>query len=314
MGYVFNRDESIAVNINRILAELVTGAIESLETPGESKAESVHDVRKRIKKIRALFRLVRSELDKDVFRQANTHYRAIGQALSHLRDATVMIKTMEKLREANPDQLSARVFATIRKALNQKQDQVSREFFDDERNIRGVVDELRQAPLTVPGLSEKHHSFSVIAPNLKGIYRRGRKALALATQEPSIHNLHELRKEVKNLWYHTRLVEPVWPGLFGAYEHEFDRLGELLGDDHDFGVLADEIESGRLLVRNRQTKETIVHLLHQQRASLQEQLFPLANRLFAEKTRDFVGRYRLYWKLWWDEVSQEQVADNLQTA
>ncbi|CCH52054.1 hypothetical protein BN8_01027 [Fibrisoma limi BUZ 3] len=314
MGYVFNRDESVAGNVNRILAEQATAAIDSLENPGESKGESIHDVRKRIKKIRALFRLVRSELDKDVFQQANSQYRTIGQTLSHLRDATVMIKTLEKLREAKPNTISSRVFTTIRKALAQKEDHASREFFDDESNIRSVADALRQAPLAVPGLSEKHHSFSALSPNMKGIYRRGRKALTLATQESTIHNLHELRKEVKTIWYHTRLLEPIWPELFAAYKHEFGRLGELLGDDHDFGVLAQEIDSGRLLVRNAKTKETVLHLLHQQRTSLQEQIFPLANRLFAEKTRDFVGRYRLYWKLWWAEASQEHVSDNLQAA
>lgn len=314
MGYVFERQESIATNVNRILAELVNAAIDALENPGESREETVHGVRKRIKKVRALLRLIRRELDEDVFRRANSQFRSIGQQLSHIRDATVMMHTIEKLQQTHSAALSPNVFVGLKKALAQKQELVSHTFFDEENTIKEVADALRQAPQSVLGLSEKHDSFSVLAPNLKGIYRRGRKALKLATQEPSSHNLHELRKEVKTIWYHTLLLKPIWPGLFGAYGQEFGRLGELLGDDHDFGVLAEEIESDLLTMRNRKSKETVLQLLHDQRTALQEQLFPLANRLFAEKSGDFVDRYRRYWKLWRAEVNHAEFVNNVQAA
>ena len=302
MGYQFNQHESIARNINRILAEQINAAIGALENPDESKEESIHGVRKGIKKIRALFRLVRSELKEKDFDRENTHYRQIGHQLSQLRDATVMIKTLDKLQQAYPSLLSPQVFSTLKKSLTQKQDQISGEFFKDDTKLEEVVTAFRQAPRRVRGLSKKHRSFSVFAPNMKGIYRRARKALRVATREPSMDNLHELRKEVKTIWYHTRLLEPIWPGLLAAFGKEIGRLGELLGEDHDYGVLADEIESDRLLLRNQQTKQTILQLLHQQRTRLQEEIFPLANRVLAQKANAFVGQYRLYWKLWQAEV------------
>src|SRR5690349_10123617 len=109
MAYEIHREESIDGNINRILSEEVTAAIASLENPGQAKEETIHGVRKRIKKIRALFRLVRSELKTEVFKQENTRYRNIGHQLSHLRDATVMIKTLEKLRQTNRSKISFNV-------------------------------------------------------------------------------------------------------------------------------------------------------------------------------------------------------------
>lgn len=311
MGYEFKREQSIAGNVKRILSEEVTAAIVSLENPGNSKEETIHGVRKRIKKIRALFRLVRSELEEQFFRQENIQYRNLGHKLSQLRDATVMINTFRKLREAHRDKISPKVYATIRKALARKLDQVSGKFFEDQNKIREVADAFRKAPLTVAGLNENHNSFLVFAPNMEGIYRRARKALQTATRQPSIHNFHELRKEVKNLWYHTRLLQPIWPGLFATYGQELGRLGEILGDDHDFGVLAEEIESERLLLRNKQTKQTVLQLLDQQRSNLQEQIYPLANRLFAEKASDFVGRYRLYWNLWQAETNNKKSSDQV---
>jgi CHAD domain-containing protein len=302
MGYVFKQEQSIAHNIQRILTEQALAARQALDNPGQDKGDAIHTVRKRIKKSRALLRLVKSELKKDIFKQANTHYRTIGQTLSPLRDATVMIKTLEKLRQLHPQPIAPAVIATLHKSLAHQQDQISQAFFEESSTIEVIFEALRVAPLRISGLGKHQRSFSIIRPNLEAIYRRGRKALHLASQEATIHNLHELRKEVKTLGYHTRLLEPIWPGLIKSYGYEFGQLGELLGDDHDFGVLALEIESDRLLLRNQQSKERISQVLHQQRTILQRKIFPLANRLFAQKADAFVGQYRLYWKIWQKEA------------
>src|SRR3712207_6183684 len=95
MGYELTSAEPLANNVSRILNEELSEAIASLQNPGDQREETIHSVRKRIKKIRALFRLVRSELDDELFNQENIRYRDIGNKLSHLRDATVMIKTLQ---------------------------------------------------------------------------------------------------------------------------------------------------------------------------------------------------------------------------
>jgi CHAD domain-containing protein len=257
--------------------------------------------------------LVRSELKPKDFQRLNSCYRTIGQQLSPLRDATVLIKTLQKLREAQPASVSPKVFARLHQVLVDEQSQKNSQFFDDETQINQVTCAFRQASQQEVRLSKRHKGFQAMAPNLETIYRRARKAYKKAKDEPSIHHFHELRKDVKTIWYHTRLLQPIWPDLFKAYAHEFDRLGELLGNDHDFGVLAQLIESDERLIRNKPTKEKIVQGLHEQRAQLQEQIYPLATRLLAEKARLFVKRFRLHWKTWQAEARQPSV-DSLQTA
>jgi CHAD domain-containing protein len=313
MGYVFMQQESIATNINRILSEEVRAALVALENPEENSGDAIHSVRKRIKKIRALFRLVRSELKEKNFKRHNTFYRSIGQRLSSLRDATVMIKTLDKLRQAQPTKVSANVFTTLHKALLVQQQQAANAFFDDPTQLGGVIQAFEQAAQQVEGLSKRHKGFRLMAPNLESIYKRARKALKLATHKPSIDHLHELRKEVKTLWYHTRLLQPIWPGFLKAYEHEFGRLGEMLGDDHDLGILAQMIESDELIIRNRQTKEALLKGLQAERTQLQAQIYPLAHRLLAEKAGDFVKRFQLPWKVWKSEATPQTV-DQLQAA
>ncbi|AKD54874.1 CHAD domain-containing protein [Spirosoma radiotolerans] len=307
MGYIFKPQESIAENMNRILAEEVTGALVALEKPGEITGEGIHSVRKRIKKIRALFRLVRSELKEKEFKRTNAFYRSLGQQLSSLRDATVMIKTLDKLREAKPTNVSPKLFTTLHEALLVEQKQAANAFFNGPTQIGHLANAFRNASPHVTGFSKCYNGFRVMAPNLKKTYRRARQALKVVRHKPSIDHFHELRKEVKTIWYHTRLLQPIWPDLVKAYEHEFDRLGELLGDDHDFGVLAQKIESDQLLVPRRQTKEAILQGLQAQRTQLQTQIYPLANRLLAEKANEFVKRFQRHWKIWQSEARSETI-------
>ncbi len=314
MAYVFKSEGSIAHNINRILSEEVKAALDSLEKPDQPTSEAIHSIRKRIKKIRALVRLVRSELKEKDFRRQNGDYRTLGQQLSPLRDATVMINTLDKLRQAQPTIVAPQVFTSLQKALITQQDRAARQFFDDPTQINGVIKAFRQASQRVAGLSKRHKGFRVMAPNLKGIYQQARKALKVAIHTPSIDHFHELRKDVKTLWYHTRLLEPIWPELFKAYALELGRLGELLGDDHDYGVLAQMIDSDQLLVGNKQTKEALLQGLHGQRIQLQAQIYPLANRLLAEKADGFVKRFERPWKLWQAEAKGAPVDHRLQAA
>lgn len=302
MSYQFVKEQSISDNIQRILTEELDEAIRSLENPGQQPDETIHSVRKRIKKIRALFRLVRKGMGPQLFAQENIRYRDMGHQLSHLRDATVMVKTLDKLASVYPGQLPSEAFTKVRESLLARQKEVSKAFFENENGLQNVLAAFKEAREKAPQndllQAIEKDSFRVFYPNMKAIYKRGAKALEVVQRQPSIDAFHELRKEVKHLWYHTRLLGPVWPGLLQAYSEQLGQLGELLGDDHDLGVLAEQIASGQLTFDTQATANTFLVLVQQQRKQIQQQVYPLAQRIFSEKAEDFASRYRLYWNIW----------------
>ena len=57
--------------------------------------------------------------------------------------------------------------------------------------------------------------FDALSPGLRRIYRRGRKAMRAAREDPSAENLHEWRKRVKDLWHATEIVRRA-PGPSGS--------------------------------------------------------------------------------------------------
>jgi CHAD domain-containing protein len=301
MAYQLNRNESIAENIQRIWAEELTMAIDTLENPGKEQEKDIHEVRKSIKKIRAVLRLVRKSMGNELFRQENIRYRDIAHLLSHVRDATVMIKTLEKLRTADHKAIPTAAYNNVRKKLLAKQEEVSKVFFEENQSIAKVLNALKEAQQGKPQVSTKD-SFGVFATNINQIYIQGKKAYAHVRKNPGIDSFHELRKEVKNLWYHTRILMPLWPGGLKAYAAELGILSELLGDDHDLGVLFEEIESGRLSFTRKATSDKILSLIEEHRGKLQQQVHPLAKRIFAEEAEDYTGRLKLYWKIWRKET------------
>ncbi len=118
MAYQLEARETFSVGLKRIAAEELGGALEGLRGGGDHS--TVHDARKRFKKLRAVLRLVRSDLGRRRYREANTLLRDAGRELSGLRDAQVLVETLETLAERFPDKSYRQVFEGMRRTLRSR--------------------------------------------------------------------------------------------------------------------------------------------------------------------------------------------------
>src|SRR5437588_6060344 len=110
MAYRFKRGESIGEGVIRITCEQTELAIELLHgRGGVSPDEAVHESRKSIKRLRALFRLVRDEMG-DAFDTANARLHQTGRKLSAIRDAGALIDAFDELRRDGKENLGKRSF------------------------------------------------------------------------------------------------------------------------------------------------------------------------------------------------------------
>ena len=99
-AYRLQGREPVSAGIKRIVLARVDNALAELRGDTESTpAEAIHEARKDMKKIRSAIRLVRDALGDDLYRRENHHYRDIGRELSGLRDAEVLVETLEGLAE-----------------------------------------------------------------------------------------------------------------------------------------------------------------------------------------------------------------------
>src|SRR4051812_13677881 len=100
MAFEIQPKRSPRKNLRRLVKSQVDKASNALRGDSELPvAEVVHDVRKRIKRIRALVRLSRDLFGRDVARRLNHAFRDAARPLSELRDASVLVKTLDQLAE-----------------------------------------------------------------------------------------------------------------------------------------------------------------------------------------------------------------------
>ena len=103
---------------------------------------------------------------------------------------------------------------------------------------REVADDLDALALSTAMWSVDGDGFDALEDGLRSSYRRGRDALADLRPHPDAEDLHELRKQVKDHWYHVRLLREAWPPVMAAWADEAHVVAVQLGDDHDLSVLA----------------------------------------------------------------------------
>lgn len=309
MGYRLEQNETLPDGIKRIAKEQIDQALEQLRQTPEGQNEAVHDARKCFKKIRAVLRLVRAEIGQDVYRAENTCFRDAGRRLSDVRDSYVMVETVDDLSHRFSDQLAKDVFAGVRqKFLEQHQEFVKR-ILDEDKATEKVVAVIEAARQRVDTWPVDTDDFTSISGGLRRVYKRGRNRLADAYAKPVPENFHEWRKRVKYLWYHTRILAPVWPNTLEKLAGELHNLSDYLGDDHDLAELRLAIVTRSQSFGNERDLELLVALIDRRRAELEAAARPLGERIYVEKPNDFVGRLAAYWSIWREQgVAAEQLA------
>lgn len=118
MTYRLKEQESIPIGIKRIATEQVAKAIDELSNTDDFGVdEAVHQARKRLKKTRAVVRLVRDRLGKKAYQQENARFRNLGRKLAYLRDAKVQIKTLDNLINQYSGTVDPETFTDLRREL-----------------------------------------------------------------------------------------------------------------------------------------------------------------------------------------------------
>jgi CHAD domain-containing protein len=305
MSYRLKTHEAVPDGIKRVVLEQMDTILHAAQATSGTQDDAVHDARTSLKKIRALLRLVRDDIDGDVFSQENICFRDAGRHLSAVRDAAVIPETFDKLVDHFSAQLTAEAFTEFRKVLRQSS---TAQRAEKQKALAMVAQTIGAARRRVEHWPITHDGFSTLRPGLERAYKRGRRSLAQAVDQPSVEHFHEWRKHVKCLWYQMRFLKPVWPKMMEPLADEFKALGEYLSDDHDLAILRARVLERAKQLDNRTALEALVALIDQCRGELEVEANPLGARLYAEKSGAFGGRLQAYWHAWRAEIRVDPIA------
>jgi CHAD domain-containing protein len=207
--------------------------------------KDIHQLRVTVKRLRAMWQLVRKIVPEEQYEEARARLKAIHQALGPSRDVTVITETLERLGTKSGDAAARAVF---------------------ERCVSGMTNELMPTVLAIPiaRLSESYQEESrvwreTIFPNdpLEAVldayarsYRKGRKLSRRVLEGATGEVLHELRGWAKTTLHQIDLVKSGLGDSNRARRWYLDRLGDTLGAHNDCAMLKEHLPELQLKRRD----------------------------------------------------------------
>ncbi len=208
--------------LRRKALDLADDAFARLDAMSAGDPKALHDVRRRLKELRAMASLLGQS---DV-----TFFGDAGRVLSPYRDAKAAVEAFDRLRDRFATEWTPRQFQSIRRTLVQ----------GCAENVDAtIVKDLRAALFVERGRIAAWPVDEMKRDELWGAirrsYRRARRAMRAARQELSAETLHEWRKRVKIHWYHAQFFSEV--NIATLDTESLRRLSRRLGDHHDLVIV-----------------------------------------------------------------------------
>jgi CHAD domain-containing protein len=296
-AYRLERGEFVPDGMRRIARGQLDQGIEELDgQPNRKLDEAVHETRKRLKRLRAALRLERFAVGDETYRRENATFRDLGKRLSAPRDAMVKIETLDALSERFSDELPPDQTGPVRDRLEQSHKRAVAKLRRDRATLDAVRAEFEQARVRSASWKYDSEGFEALSPGLQRIYRRGRRSMRAAADEPSDEHLHGWRKRAKDLWHALQILRPAAPKRMKAPAKRAHRLSDLLGEDHDLAVLREHIGHADGAFEQEATRTALLSAIDRRRGSLQREALKLGARVYGRRPKRFARAVERGWQ------------------
>ena len=299
MSYSFDPHLSLRENVRQVALELLDEGLVQINDAESGPVETVHDLRKRCKKMRALVRLV-CPGRRDAVRMENERYRDTSMLLSDVRDAQITIEVFDQIVDgvAHPDMTPifrdflvsrCRVVEEMEGGIDGRLKKTKERFVSGrERILKWPLD-------NVCGVLLQEGFFKA--------YRRVVKAMRRAQADPTTENYHEWRKSAKNHWYHTRLLKPLWLDKMTMYKETVYELTDYLGSERDLFTLSEALSEMTSQEEDRNASVWIQEQIREKRAALRAKCLPIGEAISIWNPVPLVERFHVHWGAEIDVIS-----------
>ncbi|MGA3239462.1 MAG: CHAD domain-containing protein [Bryobacteraceae bacterium] len=300
MAFQLKAKEPVSDGITRNVRRQIEKALKHLGAKrkphqrGAPENDAIPEVRKCFKRVRAALRLVRDELGDDVYRQENYCFRDAARPLSKVRDAEVLIETVDKLSQQLAEAIEPGALAKIRDALLANRQEVTRRVLDEDRAFAAVKEAATLALARLPDWKIERDGWAALERGLRRVYRTGYRALALAAENSSVENLHECRKQAKHLWLQLQLLEAAWTGGEKELGEQAHKLSRLLGEDHDLAVLRETLAADPLAYGGHGILKRVFAVIDRRKAEFERQALVLGRKIYKYPPKVFTSRIEAY--------------------
>jgi CHAD domain-containing protein len=281
--------QAVGDSLRSVAFEILGEIRTTLQAPPRADAITIHDVRKALKRWRALIRLLPLGEDSQRLRM---EARDLARALGGSRDAQSALDALNDLLEhAGPDGLSSRSIETITSRLEEIRRAKERAQLN-ARTRAQLAGWMASTEAEAALWSLDSMTFTGVLENLASDYERARKRIPEKWSAATPEQIHELRQRVVEHRYQMELVEPLWPRMGRTWVDEAQRLRTRLGKYQDLTLLARLAEPHQPLAPWR---SRLSPLIAQSQAEHVTAGARMATRMFAESPKAFRRRLEALW-------------------
>ena len=289
MSFAFKTKNHVLRQVRSIAAEQVEKAIAATAEPPQDFDATVHQLRRRCKKLRGMLCMVEPHFKS--FADENAAVRDAANWLGGVRDARVMVETLDALVADKSGHAAAVQAIAARQLLVARVDQLTQDS-DQATTLKQFASMFSEIASRVERWEFTGRGFEVIGAGLEQTFRQFCKRAAQAEKLETAEALHEWRKQAKYHGHHVSLLSETAPDLLQPRGKLVDRLGDELGDHHNLAVLQETLEQSGL-----DDIEAIFVAITAKQHELAQSAFVLGRQLAAEKPAALQQRFAGYWHL-----------------
>jgi len=277
MTFVIDPTRAFDAEVSRIVSGECRRAVAKLSEAGGNRHKALHEVRKSLKRIRALLRLVRAG-DGDFSKSENGRYRTIAAGLSRARDAGALVETVDRLANGRSAALAA-----VRNGLVKRRDRIVGNGDGSAQMVSAALRGLQggiEAAASIDLAQSRKEAARILADGLERNLRRARESIRQAKKIGSPEDFHELRKAVRDHTMHLELAALFWPGRPNKRLSAAKKLGDRLGELNDIAVMRHVLDGEGEGIAPPDEIEALQRRMRKKEKSLRRACLANAKRLF----------------------------------
>jgi CHAD domain-containing protein len=273
--------ETLAEAFKRTLIDEIVGAIALLGDPARDRGETIHFVRRRLKRTRSLFSVVEAVPGAD--RPARSRrIRDTARMLAAGRDADVAVALARRLAADGEPEVAEAARGLI--AHLERRAEAAHAGLPP---FATVIVRLEASEADARSLPERFAAGRMVAAALLDCYRRGRDDWRQIVDGAGAATLHDWRKRVKERRHLSALVPFATPVTGRSVQADLDDLAGLLGEEHDLALMIERLTDEPDLVERRGAREALLAEVARRRRRFEKRALLLGEELYGERTRHF---------------------------
>ncbi len=291
-----HKNEVLSEGIMRILMERTDAILfHCSPAPGDIHT-SIHEIRRNIKKIRAVLRLIRDEAGYGFYYRENRFYRDQGRLLSEIRSIEILNHSLNLVNRNFKTGIPREEVNHIAAEIAERRNDIIINTIEKQKILQHISSEVSVNRERLKTFKLEKNDFSGIKPGITRIHKHCRNYLKICTKNLQITKLHDFRKKIKYLLYQLQMIYFVFPSLLKVYISSLDTIADNLGIYRDLYELRNFIISTGHQQENGKSINKLLNEIENLKSKHLLKAMGKSDLLLSVRTGAFINQIEKYFK------------------